>query len=1417
MAAYSAVSSDLTSFVSAMSLPVDSPAARSRRMTVRSLHRDLPTRRSLGISLISIPPYTYKGKRGETAPKDIENIFIDPSAKVVGEKAFSGCAKLGSIVIPSSVTAIQQNAFYGCTSLTSIVIPESVNSIAAYAFHGCNSLSPISIPSSVTTIGRNAFYRCTSLETLVIPESVTSIGELAFSECTSLKSVVLPSTIRTIAWGAFSRCSALASIVIPDGVTTIDWGAFAECPSLAFVSIPTGIVAIGESAFEGCTSLSVVAIPELLPSVGDRSFGECPLLDIGASALGTDIFGWLRTRFDFMPVHQVCYRPDVSREKIADCLKTHPASIKTLDSLGMSPLMVLLLNEKMRPEMVEELLNAHMDLVRLVGPRGMYPLHFACTTPHVPLSVFKLLCNSTTRDGRLVASVRDESHSLPCALAIRYARSDDIVMHLYERYPIKASNLRTKEEIGRLENIRDQYIKKIMQQSEASVQAFDALERHGWVSFVSGVVEGSNVAKKCVHLIEDRPLPIIRLLATYKDLHGRSAIQDAAESIKVALERRLLIFGRFEPIRGPPIHHGSTNMIIRAIDRKTDEAFKNAFEMALRYEPPAEKRRSVGEKGFRTLVNILGMGFDKAVFTEFFDRWKSDQDLRLSEAKCVEFCTNVLDNGQPREVALKFMSNTEHFRREVDLRDKLKLDSEYVVFVNDHFSHDTDDLDFSNALKLIGDEEGIDLGDYKHAIVMPLADRNLDTIFRNERPPPNEVRILAKQLAEALSYVHSRGIIHGDLKAQNVVQIGGRLRLVDFGAAVAFGSFVGAKFSSGVLPPEMIAKLTVDECARFDKYFRVLKCADPAGWAKIDPKGVDQSSFYAVKTYMPKDYCLDPEHESSSCVTTDSHAASLDSALPYELVPAAATMDVWSFGVILYALHTGSSLFDVNRDDDLTSGEAMKELFEWNESKKLTKLKNVRDPLAHRLLRKVLAKDPTARYQSMEDMLDDDYFIARWLAEVSDDKDKKAEDAIRKVTIELRNTKREILELIGLSPSVALTSFFDAPEVQCPVCFIILPYHCPSSLKNGCGNSVASGTVNLDQAFGYISFVLATVLKCMNTPDLSVFTAEYTNSPFAACALYLFLVDELTGEYVRADNLYPLDVDLKCDQVQSFLPLMAMGIRALAATNDAVGVMNMFLPGMSKDQIPRSLWAKVEAFVLESNKMGFVHPMPADDVTVNSEGRPNELREFVGYLREIDPDSILSGLRRICDKSSEKAMWVSDQSAERIEHGNSIVESDQVRALLAENSELKAKLDILALSNKKLEATNKSLLEKVKLWSERALKSKSASSSVRSGCDGCNNEELRQLREEKQVLVNEIRELSLANASLKAAKRTLEENLKVASEPTDVMQSVHLQAPEIDRNAEVKQLKREREHLIDAIKALALANSKLAWRPRDFR
>lgn len=1211
------------------------------------------------LSAVSIlGPVTSIGRNAFYRCASMKSIILPPSVASIAELAFSECFSLKSMKIPAAVNEIAWGAFQRCFSLETIKLPESVSTIAWGAFAECLSLASLELPSSLTTIGDYAFDGCTSLTVIAIPSQVTQIGSSAFAGCSSLQSVAIPQSMTIIGPAVFAGCTSLISVTIPDSVTTIGESAFEECKSLTSVACPSSIRRIGDRAFKGCKCLLSIVIPESIESIGDRAFSECRQLENGAEDCASDVALWLRFRFNRRPAHQLCYRPDVTKDKISACLASQPGLAKDLDSLGLTALHVLLMNDKAEPEMVKAFLSAYPDAASAIGPLSRFPLHFATMNTNLPLSVFTLLSHSYTKDERLVLTVQDETKSVPCSLAIRCKRSDDIVMHLFERYPIRKSNLKTREEFARLESTRDQYIVGLSKKSEASIQAFDPLQRHGWVSFVIGIQDKSDAAKQCIRFIEEADIQVVRILAYFKDLHGRLAIQSATNDVRQAMERRILVFGRFELQRGPPISKSPVSCVLKVIDRRASDEYRNSFEMAFASESSAGQTRSIGEKGFKTFLNRLGVDFDGTGFRDIFAQWKSDPNMRMSEEQCIVLCTNVLDTGQPQEVALKFMADTVRFRREIDLRDKLRLDSAYVVFVNNHFSYDTHDESFASALNVIRDEGGIECKDYKHAIVMPLADSNLDTIFRNERPPPNEIRSLATQLAEAIAYVHSQGLIHGCLTTRNVVRIGGRLRLIDFGAAVELGSCVGATFSSGVLPPEMIAKLTVDECCRFDKYFRDFRFADPIGWTKIDPKVVDESSFYAVKTFLSREAPISDESEEADGDNTVTEYPKfepiLDSTLPYKLVNASVAIDVWSFGGILYALHTGSSLFDVNRDDDLASGEAMKELYEWNESKKLAKLKKVRDPLAHRLLRNVLSRDPSERYESIESMLLDDYFVSRWLPELSDEHNKKAEEAIRKVTIELRSTKKEIMQTIGTSASVTLTSFFDASEVKSPVCFIILPYESSPWPKEGSPPSMISGTNPLDQAFGYIAFVLDTILKCMSYPDPSAFTAEYMKGPCVAPNMYLYLVDESTGEAVRVNNVYPLDIDLKCEQVQTFLPLMAMGIRALAATKAATGVMNMFLPGIPKDQIPRSVWAKVEDFVQESNKVGFIQPSFMDDATVTSDGRASEFREFIGFLTENDAASTLSGMRRISDKTTEQGMWVTEENAQAMEDGNEL-------------------------------------------------------------------------------------------------------------------------------------------------------------------
>ena len=592
------------------------------------------------------PPYIYKGGSEEAVSKDVEKVIIDPSVTTIEEKAFDGCTSLASIDIPEGVMSIDKRAFQGCTSLVSIVIPDSVMTIgdSAFeqctslasivvpdsfimtigdrAFEQCTSLSSIVIPKGIASIGKYAFYGCTSLASIVIPDSVTTIGERAFQGCTSVPSIMIPDNVMTIGNGTFEQCTSLVLIVIPERVTTIGNYAFYGCTTLASTVIPDSVTAIGRSAFSGCTSLASIVIPDST-TIGEYAFSGCIPLERWAAAASQGVPEWLKTRFDDRPLHKACYRSDITKEKITKCLD--PTSAKVLDSLELSALQVLLMNEKVTQEMVDVSLKAHPDAVKDAGPLlGMYPLHLASNNPRAPLEVFESLRNTHTKDGRLVLMVADENNYLPCALAIRNGRSDDIILHLFEYHAIQANNLRTNQGKERLKSIYGQYVQNLSNLPDDF--SFDPLQQHGWVSFVSGIEDRSKSSTKCARLIaKEWPIEVVRRLAYYKDLQGRIAIESATKQIRAALEKRLLFLGRFEIAKGPPLHKSPTSLLVKAIDRRAEVEYRKAFEMAVKEEESPNKHgKFLGEKGFNILLDTLGIGGNKESFKEIFGRWDLD-------------------------------------------------------------------------------------------------------------------------------------------------------------------------------------------------------------------------------------------------------------------------------------------------------------------------------------------------------------------------------------------------------------------------------------------------------------------------------------------------------------------------------------------------------------------------------------------------------------------------------------------------------------------------------------------------------------------------------------------------------------------------------------------------------------------------
>lgn len=271
-------------------------------------------------------------------PLQLSEYSIPVGTRTIGNRAFSYCDNLTSVLIPDSVSSIEHFAFSYCDSLASVSIPDSVVSIGNYAFQACQHLTSISIPDSVTSIGVGAFFYCSNLASVSIPASVISIEEDAFAYCSpslvlagshgsyaeqyandnrlsficsdaltvneiftsgdyqyrlledgtaeidfysgKAEELYIPNMldgkiVTSIGESAFVSCNSLISVFIPNSVTSIGLTAFCNCKNLATISIPDSVASINNRAFYSCKSLTSVFIPDSVSFIGKGAFDHC--------------------------------------------------------------------------------------------------------------------------------------------------------------------------------------------------------------------------------------------------------------------------------------------------------------------------------------------------------------------------------------------------------------------------------------------------------------------------------------------------------------------------------------------------------------------------------------------------------------------------------------------------------------------------------------------------------------------------------------------------------------------------------------------------------------------------------------------------------------------------------------------------------------------------------------------------------------------------------------------------------------------------------------------------------------------------------------------------------------------------------------------------------------------------------------
>jgi len=201
-------------------------------------------------------------------------------------------------------------------------------------------------------------------------------------------------------------------------------------------------------------------------------------------------------------------------------------------------------------------------------------------------------------------------------------------------------------------------------------------------------------------------------------------------------------------------------------------------------------------------------------------------------------------------------------------------------------------------------------------------------------------------------------------------------------------------------------------------------------WKKLKPRITSDERFaYLVKTHN------DAPDELGVVEKTDS------SKIPYALVDPSEKMDVWGFGVLLYALCSGGTLFHLGFDADLHDSEDFVELYEWDKQKAERILReNVDDPLAQDLLLRILVPEEV-RLPNMTTVLKHPFFGPSSSLEAQHILERHEEEQlIDEETVIIKRMTTETRRKMERSMERQCKIIFDEEKIVVPTCLIVVPY-----------------------------------------------------------------------------------------------------------------------------------------------------------------------------------------------------------------------------------------------------------------------------------------------------------------------------------------------------------------------------------------
>ena len=322
----------------------------------------------------------------------------------------------------------------------------------------------------------------------------------------------------------------------------------------------------------------------------------------------------------------------------------------------------------------------------------------------------------------------------------------------------------------------------------------------------------------------------------------------------------------------------------------------------------------------------------------------SRQPQHKSETCAVYYCTDLKQefvgpDGLPVSLVIKTMRDETLWRRELQARREFRLEGTDVLPVL--WPQSEEDIDFvakeARAMQLgkvsqeplteLQSEAALIRRQHPYSLVLPRAERTLHTVIYESHiagVDPRAVAKILRDVAMCLYNMHCAGIIHGDVKPRNIVQMSnGAWALIDLDASVVVGHVLGMKASTAYAAPETICYGETNISDIFATETKINRAGDMQDASSqpglpIAESQQNQMSLLlaevaklraqnaALRTKLGLSPSPTPEHTASNSDTLQEFTQP-----PVHVPPQGAScIDVWSLGATMFELMAGQSLLE---------------------------------------------------------------------------------------------------------------------------------------------------------------------------------------------------------------------------------------------------------------------------------------------------------------------------------------------------------------------------------------------------------------------------------------------------------------------------------------------------------------------------